>query len=385
MRNSITTLVLFIVVFGLGHLSARWWQEGPAEPSMIPSSETSDRLFDSGASGVAYADSDSEPMDDLSDSEQRDIRVFRENRPSVVNISTLDLRRDVFSLNVFEIPRGTGSGFVWDEFGHIVTNYHVVKGGDRLRVTLGEKDWDAKVVGAAPNKDLAVLRIEAPARLLRPLVLGDSTRLMVGQRVLVIGNPFGLDQTLTTGVVSALGREINSPGGVPIRDVIQTDAAINPGNSGGPLLDSSGRLIGVNTAIYSPSGASAGIGFAVPAEVVARLVPQLISNGRPLQPGIGIELVADRWARRIGAEGVVVRGVVPGGPADRAGIQGLRQSRRGDVSLGDIIVAVNGVPIRSIADLVLSFDEIGIGGTADITLLRDRRQRAVKVQLVAIE
>lgn len=376
----IVSFSLFFLVFVLGHFSARWWL-GPDSASQA-SSAGGESLTEV---GVAYADTDLQPMDELSASERRDIRVFRENSPSVVNISTLDLRRDFFSLNVFEIPRGTGSGFVWDQQGHIVTNFHVIQGGDRLHVTLGDEDFDAEVVGVAPNKDLAVLRVDAPARLLRPLFLGDSTRLLVGQRVLVIGNPFGLDQTLTTGVVSALGRELNSPGGVPIRDVIQTDAAINPGNSGGPLLDSKGRLVGVNTAIYSPSGASAGIGFAVPVEVVARLVPQLIEHGRPLQPGIGVELVPDHLAQRIGVEGVVVRRVVRGGPADRAGIQGLSQSRRGRVLLGDVIVAVGDEPVRLISDLVLAFDEIGIGGTAHITLERERRQRAVEVQLMAVE
>ena len=380
MMRRIVGFGLFLLVFFLGHLSARWW---------LGSDDTAQHLSVDdeyrGEIGVAYADADLLPMDELSASEQRDIRVFRENSPSVVNISTVDLRRDFFSLNVLQIPRGTGSGFVWDQQGHIVTNYHVIQGGDRLHVTLGDEDFDAEVVGVAPNKDLAVLRIDAPPRLLRPLIVGDSTRLLVGQRVLVIGNPFGLDQTLTTGVVSALGRELNSPGGVPIRDVIQTDAAINPGNSGGPLLDSKGRLIGVNTAIYSPSGASAGIGFAVPVEVVTRLVPQLIQHGRPLQPGIGVELVPDHLAQRIGVEGVVVRRVVRGGPADQAGIQGLRQSRRGRVLLGDVIVAVGDEPVRLISDLVLAFDEIGIGGTARITLERDQRKFAVEVPLMAIE
>lgn len=381
-----TKFFVLITVFALGNLSALWLlRPSQQDVSSHGSRSAAEDAIFSGGVGVALAASSNEPLDDLSEQERRDIRIFRENSPSVVNISTIDLRRDMFSLNVFEIPRGTGSGFVWDEHGHIVTNYHVVQGGDRLQVLLGEKDWDASLVGVAPNKDLAVVRIEAPPELLRPLVLGDSARLMVGQRVLVIGNPFGLDQTLTTGVVSALGRELGSPGGVPIRDVIQTDAAINPGNSGGPLLDSKGRLIGVNTAIYSPSGASAGIGFAVPVEVIARLVPQLIQHGRPLQPGINVELVADRWAQRVGVEGVIVRRVGRGGPAERAKIEGLRQSRRGEVLLGDIIVEVNEQKIRSIADLILAFDEIGIGGAAYITLERDRRQRTVEVQLVAIE
>ena len=204
----------------------------------------------------------------------------------------------------------------------------------------------------------------------------------MGQQVLAIGNPFGLDQSLTVGVVSALGRELNSPGGVPIRGVIQTDAAINPGNSGGPLLDSRGRLIGVNTAIYSPSGASAGIGFAVPVDTVKVLVPQLIRHGKPRQPGIGVQLVDDQLARRNGVEGVIVQRVTRGGPADRAGVEGLQQDRRGRLRLGDVIVEVNAKPVRSIGDLFLAFEEIGIGKKAQITLEREGARRTVAVELI---
>ena len=325
----------------------------------------------------------------LSSQEQRDIAIFREVSPSVVFISNIALRRDFFSLNVFEIPQGTGSGFVWDDRGHIVTNYHVIQAGlqdrNRFKVTLGEEDYDATPIGAAPRKDLAVLRIEAPRRLLKPVPLGSSSRLVVGQRVLAIGNPFGLDQSLTTGVVSALGRELTSPNGFPIRDVIQSDAAINPGNSGGPLLDSSGHLIGVNTAIYSPSGASAGIGFAVPVDIVRELVPQLIEHGKPVQPGIGVVLVQDRMAARAGVRrGVIVREVMRDSPAERAGVEGLKQTRRG-LALGDVIVAVGDRQVDSIQDLVIAFEDIGVGGVARLTLERDRRQRQVDVKLIPIE
>lgn len=328
---------------------------------------------------------DIDPLAGLTREEERNITIFRNVSSSVVYISNISLRRDFFSLDVFEIPRGAGSGFVWDDLGHVVTNFHVISEGSRFRVTLEGEDYDARLVGVAPNKDLAVLRISAPRDLLRPLVLGTSGDLLVGQTVLAVGNPFGLDQTLTTGVVSALGRELKSPGGLPIRDVIQTDAAINPGNSGGPLLDSGGRLIGVNTAIYSPSGASAGIGFAVPVDTVRRLVPQLIEHGKPLQPGIGVDLVSDRWAARLGIRGVIVRRVVRGGPADRAGIEGLRQSRYGDLRLGDVIVAVADDPIRSIRDLAVAFDELGVGGRAEVTVERDGRSRTVEMELTAIE
>ncbi|MEM7584542.1 MAG: trypsin-like peptidase domain-containing protein [Acidobacteriota bacterium] len=320
----------------------------------------------------------------LTQQEQRDISVFRERSPSVGYISNIALRRDYFSLNVFEIPQGTGTGFVWDTEGHIVTNYHVIQDGDRFKVTLGDEEFDARRVGVAPRKDLAVLRIDVPSSKLRPIPLGVSGDLVVGQRVLAIGNPFGLDQTLTVGVVSALGRELESPAGFPIRDVIQTDAAINPGNSGGPLLDSLGRLIGVNTAIYSPSGTSAGIGFAVPVDTVRELVPQLIEFGRPVQPGIGVVLVQDRLAARVGVRGVIIRQVSRGGPAARAGIIGLQQTRRG-VSLGDVIVAVNDQPVTSLQDLVLAFEDIGVGGEARLTLEGSRPRREVTLRLVAVE
>lgn len=326
-----------------------------------------------------------DPLAGLTREEERNITIFRNVSPSVAYISNISLRRDFFSLDIFEIPRGAGSGFVWDDLGHVVTNFHVISEGSRFRVTLEGEDYDARLVGVAPNKDLAVLRIAAPPEKLRPLVLGTSANLLVGQTVLAVGNPFGLDQTLTTGVLSALGRELKSPGGLPIRDVIQTDAAINPGNSGGPLLDSAGRLIGVTTAIYSPSGASAGIGFAVPVDTVRRLVPQLIEHGKPLQPGIGVDLVSDRWASRLGIRGVIIRRVERGGPADRAGIEGLRQSRTGDLRLGDVIVAVGGEPIVSIRDLVLAFDEVGVGGRVVVTVEREGRARTVEMELTAIE
>jgi S1-C subfamily serine protease len=210
---------------------------------------------------------------------------------------------------VQQIPQGAGSGFVWDTEGHVVTNFHVVQQAQALSVTLADQsEWEGRVVGAAPDKDIAVLRIKAPAAQLTPLPRGTSADLLVGQRVLAVGNPFGLDQSLTTGLVSAVGRELKSPSGRRIRDVIQTDAAINPGNSGGPLLDSRGRLIGVNTAIYSPSGASAGIGFAVPVDTVSRLVPQLISGGRVVQAGIGVSLIPERYTAQLGVTGVAIAG-----------------------------------------------------------------------------
>lgn len=322
----------------------------------------------------------------LTDPEERNIAIFRESSPSVAYISNIALRRSFFSLNVTEIPQGTGSGFVWDNEGHVVTNFHVIEGGDVFVVVLGDRsEWEAKVVGTAPHKDLAVLKIDAPRESLRPIPVGSSKDLQVGQNVLAIGNPFGLDHTLTVGVVSALGRELNAPTGRPIRDVIQTDAAINPGNSGGPLLDSAGRLIGINAAIYSPSGASAGIGFAVPVDTVAALVPQLIENGKPIQPGIGVSLVDDRIARRLGIEGVIIYETTGGGPAAQAGLEGITYDRRRQPVLGDVIVAVNGERVKDSDELSLAFEEAGVGATVVLTVLRDRETREVRVRLIALD
>ncbi len=244
---------------------------------------------------------------DLAADEQNTIDIFRNNSPSVVYVTSIALRRGFFSLNAVEIPQGTGSGFVWDNKGRVVTNFHVISDANRVQVTMADgSTWKAVLVGAAPDKDIAVLQIDAPSHKLRPITIGTSNDLQVGQKVFAIGNPFGLDQTITSGIISALNREINAVTGRTIKGVIQTDAAINPGNSGGPLLDSAGRLIGVNTAIYSPSGAYAGIGFAVAVDEVNSVVPQLIQHGRLVRPGIGVSLVDERIAERLGVEGLLI-------------------------------------------------------------------------------
>ncbi len=317
----------------------------------------------------------------LSDDEKRDISIFRHASRSVAFITSIALRRDLFTFDVMQIPQGAGSGFLWDDQGHVVTNYHVISEGSSFQVTLADHtDWPAEVVGYAPDKDIAVLRIEAPRDRLVPLDVGASRGLVVGQRVLAIGNPFGLDQTLTVGVVSALGRELTSPSGRTIHDVVQTDAAINPGNSGGPLLDSTGHLIGMNTAIYSPSGTSAGIGFAVPVDTVKRLVPQIIRYGKAIQPGIGVQLLRDEWAQQIGAQGVVVQEVTPGGPADRAGIVGLQRGRR-RITLGDVIAFVDGQRVKSTDDVYYAFEAAGVGKEVTLTLIRDGKERTVRVRV----
>ena len=324
--------------------------------------------------------------DDLTADERRTVEIFRRAAASVVHIANIAVRQDLFSLDVLQVQQGTGSGFVWDTQGHIVTNFHVIDGGDSFRVRLADQsEHPAKVVGYAADKDLAVLRINAPPATLTPLPLGVSQRLVVGQSVYAVGNPFGLDHSLTVGVVSALGRELRSPGGRKIHDVIQTDAAINPGNSGGPLLDSSGRFIGVNSAIYSPSGASAGIGFAIPVDVVKRLVPQLIARRRPIVPGIGIVALPDSIAERNQIEGVVVQEVAPGSPAARAGLEGLRRARGRGVYLGDRIVAVNGKRVQSLDDMTHLFEQHGVGAIVELTVVRGDETRKVRMPLVAVE
>jgi len=325
--------------------------------------------------------------EDLTGEEKRDIEVFRRAASSVVFITSIAVQRDLFSFDVNQIPQGTGSGFVWDDAGHIVTNFHVIQQGDRFAVTLADQsEWDAKIVGTAPEKDLAVLKIDAPKDKLIALTVGHSRDLLVGQRVLAVGNPFGLDHSLTVGVVSALGRELTSPIGRKIRDVIQTDAAINPGNSGGPLLDSAGRLIGVNTAIYSPSGASSGIGFAIPVDTVARLVPQIIQNGRASVAGIGVQVspTLDRAARRARIEGVVIYDVIEGSPAQKAGLEGVQVTRGRRVVLGDVIVAVDGKRVRTNEELLDAFDRVGPGQAVTLSVIREGKERTVRVDVVAM-
>ena len=323
-----------------------------------------------------------QPQPQLQDQEKATIGLFQHASPAAVFITSLAVQQNLFSLNEREIPQGAGSGFIWDRQGHVVTNFHVISGADAAKVTLADQStWDAKVVGVAPEKDLAVLKIDAPANRLTPLPLGNSETLRVGQSVFAIGNPFGFDQSLTTGVVSALGREIQSAAGSPIRDVIQTDAAINPGNSGGPLLDSSGRLIGVNTAIYSPSGASSGVGFAIPERDVAWVVPDLIRYGRVQRPTLGVEPVPENLAQRLGIDGVVIYRVDRGTGADRAGLQGLRRAAFGRVELGDVIVSLDGQHVNSSGDLLIALEGKAAGQTVRVGLLRGDRRVEVPVQL----
>jgi S1-C subfamily serine protease len=325
------------------------------------------------------------PRGPLSAEERNTIGVFDNVSASVVYITTVQHVRDFFSRNVTRVPQGTGSGFVWDEQGHVVTNFHVIQGAQEALVTLGDqRSFSAQLVGASPEHDLAVLKIEVPKELPKPIPLGSSAELRVGQTVMAIGNPFGLDHTLTTGIVSALNRTVDNEQGGTIEAVIQTDAAINPGNSGGPLIDSAGRLVGINTMIYSPSGAYAGIGFAVPADTINRVVPRLIGYGRYVRPTLGISANDDvsRQLLTDGAvKGVLVLGVQPGSPAAQAGLRATEVSRGGRASIGDIIEAVNGKPVKDFASLINMLDLHEFGERITLTVRRGNARVEVPVTL----
>ncbi len=339
-----------------------------------------------GPVATTWADRSAEEVaTELTPTEQRTIALFQNASPAIVNINTLARRIDFWTQSVREVPHGTGSGFIWDREGHIVTNYHVIRGANGAQVILQDQSRHrARLIGVSPDHDLAVLQIDDLPEDITPLPIGVSGSLMVGQQVYAIGNPFGLDHTLTTGIISALNRRIDSVTGLPIEDVIQTDAAINPGNSGGPLLDSSGRVIGVNTAIYSPSGASAGIGFAIPIDTVRRVVPQLIAHGEYRRPSLGIR-VSQRVNRlilgRLGLEGVLVIDVEPGSFAEAAGLRPTRETRDGRIVLGDIITQVDDEPIRNLDDLFLYLEKKKPGDVVTLTVQRGDGKAEVPVKL----
>ncbi len=322
----------------------------------------------------------------LLEDEANTVAVFDSVSPSVVNIESSVGIREGYSFNVTKMRKGVGTGFVWDAEGHVVTNAHVVSGASEFLVSFANgRSYVAGVVGVDASKDLAVLRLHEPNPNARAVPRGRSSGLRVGQKVLAIGNPFGLDQTLTVGVVSAMDREIEAANGRTITGVIQTDAAINPGNSGGPLLDSQGRLIGINSAILSPSGSSAGIGFAVPVDMVMRVVPDLIIHGEALRAGLGVRILSDQLSARHGIEGVVIASVPRGSKAEKAGLQGLRRSPRGATVLGDVVVGVEGQRVRNSNDLANALEPLGVGARCTIALLRGDRKVEISVELQRLE
>ncbi len=325
------------------------------------------------------------PRGELAADEKATIDLFERTRESVVYITTSSRVRDIWTRNVYSVPRGTGSGFVWDDAGHVITNFHVIENASEALVKLADgREFKASLVGVSKAHDLAVLRIKIPNRRPAPVPIGTSHDLRVGQKVYAIGNPFGLDWTLTTGIVSALDRSLGEDNGASIEHLIQTDAAINPGNSGGPLLDSAGRLIGVNTAIYSPSGSSAGIGFAVPVDTVNRVVPQLIKTGRYTSPALGVEIDEDlnrRLTKLLDVSGVVILRVTPDSSAAKAGLTGINISRSGEVVPGDIITAIDGKPVDSVGKLQSRLDDYRVGDTVRVTVLRKGKPTELKVTL----
>lgn len=325
------------------------------------------------------------PRGDLAADEQTTIAIFEAATPSVVYITTTSRVLDLWTRDITELPRGTGSGFIWDKRGHVVTNYHVIADVQSAHVRLwDQRTYDAVMVGASPEHDIAVLRIDVPISHSSPVPIGSSNDLRVGQKVLAIGNPFGLDYTLTTGVISALDRTIQAEDGLPIEHLIQTDAAINPGNSGGPLLDSAGRLIGINTAIFSPSGTFAGIGFAVPVDTVNRIVPDLIAHGRYVRPVLGIktdDVISARVVEELGVDGVLVLEVAPGSAADRAGLRGTKVTPGGGLVVGDIILAVDETPLGGVDVLVDLLERYSIGDPVTLTIFRSGKVLRVRAVL----
>ena len=361
---TIWTIVLLVILFISKPYLKRWVLENEA-----PTRTVSER-------GDFHSD------------ELNTINIFQRTSPSVVFIGTTDARINPWSRTVSETPSGTGSGFIWDNKGHVVTNFHVIKNSSSASVRLSDqRTYDAKLVGASPRHDLAVLKINIPIDRPAPVPIGSSKDLLVGQKVYAIGNPFGLDYTLTTGIISALGRSIDSEAGGKIESLIQTDAAINPGNSGGPLIDSAGRLIGINTAIFSPSGSSSGIGFAIPVDNVNRVIPQLIAKGRYTRPVLGVQM-DERYnnaiKRRYNINGVVVLGITRNSGAERAGLIGLKQQdSRGE--LGDIIQKINNRPVNSVDDFLDILDEYNVGDEVELTLLRGNTEVRVTVPLTSPE
>ncbi|MGK0185484.1 MAG: S1-C subfamily serine protease [Verrucomicrobiales bacterium] len=355
--NTLTVCLLLVSAFLLGLVVKEWIQRGQ-------STQAAPRPITT--------------RSDIGPSEQATIDLVNRVSPSVVYVATSALRRTRagYTMQATKIAQGTGSGFIWDKEGHIVTNLHVIAGSDLADVTLMDgTTWEAKLVGHEADKDIAVLHIEAPAEQLIPIAIGESSNLQVGQHVMAVGNPFGFDYTCTTGIIGGLGREIEAANKHPIQGVIQTDAAINPGNSGGPLVDSAGRLIGVNTAIFSPTGTSAGIGFAVPSDTVNRIVPQLIEHGRVIKPDLGMEI---QYVPRFG---LIVTGVYRNSGAAKAGILPIGYDRWGRIVIRDRITQVEGTPVETERDVFRIIDNKKINETITVTIVRESKEMNVDIVL----
>ncbi len=365
---TLSRFLFWFAIFFLAALALKPWVEGMLEGRQAVPREIT-------------------PRGNLAADEQTTIAVFEATNPSVVYITTTRPVLHRWTRNVTEVRRGTGSGLIWDEKGHLVTNYHVIEGVQSAHVRLwDQRNYDAIIVGASSEHDLAVLRINVPIDRPQPVPIGTSHDLRVGQKVFAIGNPFGLDYTLTTGVISALDRSIQGEDGRTIEHLIQTDAAINPGNSGGPLIDSAGRLIGINTGMVSPSGAFAGIGFAVPVDTVNRVVPHLIDSGRYIPPTLGITAdddVSEPLLDEMGVSGVLVLRVLSGSAADKAGLRGTRVTTDGGVIPGDVILALEGVPVSSIHDLVDRLERFNIGDRVELQIYRNGSTQKVSAVLGA--
>lgn len=325
----------------------------------------------------------------LLENEKNTISVFQNTADSVVNVSNMRITKSFFDMDANEVQSGMGSGWVWDKNGYIVTNFHVVDGGDSFLVSFKDdkKQYRAKFIGADPKKDIAVLKLEEMPKDLRPISVGESKSLLVGQKTMAIGNPLGLDHTITSGIVSALDRKIPGYGGVSITGMIQTDASINPGNSGGALLDSQGKLIGMNTMIFNAGGSqsSAGLGFAIPVDTIKSVVPQIIKYGKVIRPGLGVAILESQFAYRYGInEGVMIKFVDPKGPAAKAGLRGITRDRRGQYYYGDIIVSINNTPIKTFDDLFNTIDNMKIGDKVKVKYLRENKEKTAELTLIQI-
>lgn len=325
-------------------------------------------------------------MGDLLEAEKRVINVYHSVVGSVVNVSNIVVS-DNFFYGRTEVPQGTGTGFIWDKQGHIVTNFHVVQGGDAFTVTFhnDKKQYRAEVVGVAPKKDIAVLKLKEMPKDLKPVSVGSSKHLLVGQTALALGNPFGLDHSISKGIISALERKIEGIGGVKIHDMIQTDAAINRGNSGGPLLNSKGEVIGMNTMIFSPSGSSAGLGFAVPVDTIKRFVPQLIEHGKVIRPGLGVGILEDAVARRyVGKKGAAISFVDPEGAAAKAGLKGMMRDNYGRIYIGDVITKIGKASVSNLDDIYHALDEYKVGDKLEVEFIREGKKKTASLTLQAL-